>query len=275
MPMKLVSFDAMRSFGIPGVTYVRPESWLARPGEIEAAHWLLFPQYWQVNALYYGLKKRIFPSIPTYHLGHDKVEMTRAFQAVCPANVPETLILAATDGSEHEVLDTLTFPFVAKEIRNSMGRGVHLVENRAQWRRYAQANDVWYVQEFLPLDRDMRLVVIGRSVVAAYWRRRAEGGFHTNVARGGVVDFDDVPPQAIRLVESTARRLDIDHAGFDVAQVGDRFYFFEFNRLFGARGLVEGGVSAGALIHAYLEQLSRPPGAPPREPPAPPVRKAS
>jgi ribosomal protein S6--L-glutamate ligase len=33
---------------------------------------VLFPEYWQINPLVYALKKRIFPSVPTYHLGHDK-----------------------------------------------------------------------------------------------------------------------------------------------------------------------------------------------------------
>jgi ribosomal protein S6--L-glutamate ligase len=102
----------------------------------------------------------------------------------------------------------------------------------------------------------MRLVVIGRRVVAGYWRRHAVGAFHSNVAKGGLVDPAQVPEAAVALVEEMAMRLDIDHAGFDIAQVGDRFYFFEFNRLFGTAGLKKIGISTGSLINAYLRFAS-------------------
>lgn len=104
------------------------------------ADWLLFPDYWQVNGLYYGMKKAIFPSIST--------------------------------------------------------------------------QPVLYVQEYLPIDRDMRLVVIGRNVVAGYLRcRPTADGFHTNVAKGGFIFTDEIPAAAVTLVEEMARTLDIDYAG--------------------------------------------------------------
>ena len=267
--MKLISFDAMRTFGIPNTLYVKPENAAQHLDAIGEADWLLFPEYWQVNSLYYGLRKPVYPSISTYHIGHDKIEMTRAVQLLWPRHMPETHILANTGWAREWAWENMDRPFVAKSIRAAMGQGVWLIENRDQWDAYAKEHEILYVQEYLPIDRDMRLVVIGSRVVAAYWRRQQAGGFHTNVSRGGLIDAADIPPQAVALVERMAGHLDIDHAGFDIARVDDHFYFFEFNRLFGTAGLIEQGLSPGQLIFSYLTSRSTPPLDPNLTPPHP------
>ncbi|MGR9045139.1 MAG: ATP-grasp domain-containing protein [Gammaproteobacteria bacterium] len=253
--MRLVSFDALRTFDLPGAVYIKPESMNRHLGEIQQADWLLFPQYWQANMLHYALKKRIFPSINSYHLGHDKIEMTRALAAVCPQHVPDTLMLANSESNARKVLEHFGFPFIAKDIRSARGMGVYLIENSRDWQDYLARSETLYTQEWLPIDRDLRLVVIGAKVVAGYWRVKAEGALHSNVAQGGEVVFDDIPAQALALTERTALQLGIDYAGFDLAVIGGHCYFFEFNRLFGNQGMNERGIKSGPLIHAYLRSL--------------------
>lgn len=256
--MRIVSFDAFRTLGIPGVTYIKPESYLAHLAEIRQADWLLFPEYWQVNSLYYGLRSRIFPSIASYHLGFDKVEMTRALLSVCSANVPQTAICANTPAWRDAILQQFPFPFVAKLPRSSEGRGVFLIEGDDDWRRYQNGQPVLYVQEHLPIDRDLRLVVIGKRVVAGYWRLQSADGFHNNVAAGGCIDFSATPEAAVKLVNHLVRVLKINHAAFDIAMVNNHPYIFEFNRLFGNRGLVEQNIKPADLIYAYLLSMQSP-----------------
>ncbi len=256
MTGRLVSFDPLRSLYIPGVTPIKPEHWLSRLDIVQAADWILFPEYWQVNALVYGLKKKIFPSISSFHLGHDKVEMTRVFQAVCPENTPFTQILAQTETAIETILDGFCFPFVAKEVRNSMGQGVFLIETRKDFLEYAKNNTVLYVQEYLPINRDLRLVLVGNKVVAGYWRIAAPGRFHNNVSCGGSVSFENIPEGAIRLVESFAGATGINHAGFDVAEVHGHFYFLEFNTRFGTRALIDRGIQLNPYILSYLNGTS-------------------
>lgn len=252
MSPSLLTFDPMRSIGLPYACSVKAEKFHLHMDEIKAADILIFPQYWQVNTLVYALKKRIFPSIASYHLGHNKIEMTRALQAVCPANMPFTFIGANTDLMREEVLDTFIFPFVAKDVKNSMGRGVFLIENENDFAEYTKHSDVLYVQEKLPIERDLRVVYVGDRVLLAYWRVAGEGAFHTNVALGGEIIFEDVPPGAIELVEKTARRLGINHAGFDVAVVDGHFYFFEFNVFFGTDGLHARKINYGKSVYDYV-----------------------
>lgn len=251
--MRFVTFDPFRALGIPGASYIKPAQLLRHRELIQQADGVLFPDYWQVNTLHYGWGVRIFPSIAAYHLGHDKIEMTRVFEALVPGNTPLTLILSNTADNQQQVLDTLSFPWVAKTPKSSQGAGVFLIENRSDWRRYCDTHEVLYAQEFLPAPRDLRLVVIGGEVVGGYWREHPEGGFHNNVARGGRIVHDPLPLAAVELVTRLARQLRIDHAGFDVMMCEGHPYLLEFNRLFGNQGLVEQGIQPARLIHAYLE----------------------
>jgi ribosomal protein S6--L-glutamate ligase len=235
--MRLLSFDPMRSIGLPQVTSLKPESMFERRQDLLEADWVLFPRLWQVNALVYGLRRRIFPSISSYHLGEDKVEMTRAFQSVCPMNVPLTLIRPATESATEEALDTIGLPMVVKHPKEAEGRGVWKIGTARELRAHVAAHETLYAQELLPIDRDLRVVWVGDRVVGAYWRVAALGAFHNNVARGAAISFDDIPPAAVELVERVAFELGVDHAGFDVAMVDGHPYLMEFNTLFGTAGL--------------------------------------
>jgi ribosomal protein S6--L-glutamate ligase len=252
--MRIVSFDVFRSLHIPDVHYIKPEHFLQHLEAVRTADWVLFPEYWQVNSLYYGLNSRIFPSIGSYHLGHDKVEMTRAFQVVCPDNIPETWIEAGTPEGIRALQEKLDFPFVAKEVRSSEGRGVFKIETELEWHRYCRGRPVLYAQEYLPINRDLRVVVIGERIAGCYWRLQSADGFHNNIAAGGQLDFAPAPAAAVELVERVSRTLRIDHAGFDIAMVGDRPYILEFNRLFGNHGLSEQDIKPAELIYQYLLQ---------------------
>lgn len=266
MNVRLVSFDPLRSIGIPGVTVLKPEHMFGSREILLAADWVLYPRLWQVNALVYGLRRRIFPSVSTYHLGEDKVEMTRAFWSTCPEHVPPTLILPANEESVETVLDVIGLPLVVKDPRSAEGAGVRVIEKLSELRAHAASPDVstLYAQALLPIDRDLRIVWVGDRVVGAYWRTASLGAFHNNVARGATVSHDDIPLAAVRLVEHVALELGIDHAGFDVAMVDGHPYLLEFNALFGTAGLAAQGVTLAGAVAEYLVRAGSPPELPTR-----------
>lgn len=251
--MQLVSFDPLRTWDIPGAKTVKADNWaMARP-HIDTADWVLFPEYEHVNRLIYGYKKRIFPSVSTYHLGYDKIEMTHAFEAVAPACVPYTQILPATPTNIEAIWYDFPVPFVAKDVRNARGKGVFLIQNRADWLAYAHGRGTLYAQEYLPITRDVRVVLVGQKVLTAYWRIAPEGGFHNNVAQGGHISFDNLPQDALDLTQYVAQALDINHAGFDIAFVDNQPYLLEFNMRFGNQALREQNIRLGAHIYSYLQ----------------------
>ena len=252
--MKFVSFDAFRTLHFPPHTVIKPESMLRHQQDIAAADWVLYPPYWLINSLVFGLNARIFPNLPTYLMGHNKVEMTRAFELVAPAHTPFTLIRANTRENAEQIWDTMPTPFVAKLIKSSMGEGVFLIEEKAQWQSYCRQADVLYAQEHLPIDRDLRIVLVGDEIIAGYWRMQSPYSFHNNISRGGDMVEGIVPPAAEALVRLLSARLGINHAGFDIAMVGDHPYVLEFNRLFGNKGLGANGVNLADIIVQYLQR---------------------
>ena len=68
------------------------------------------------------------------------------------------------------------------------------------------------------------------------------------------------------LALSVARKLGVDHAGFDIALVGDHPYLLEFNRLFGNQGIPGGGQRLREAILGYLERQSAQNDGPSRPP---------
>ncbi len=181
--MKLITFDVFRTLGIPGVRYIKPERMFDHIEEIRQADWLLFPEYWQVNSLLYGLGARLFPSPASYHLGHDKVEQTRAFLALAPEHVPATEILGTSPASLARVEARFGYPFIAKRIKSSMGEGVRLIASRQELLAHVAEETVLYAQQRLPIDRDLRIVLVGGELIAAYWRVTPLGGYRANVSQ--------------------------------------------------------------------------------------------
>ena len=260
--MRLVSFDPLRGLGL-AQHFVKPEHWLRELPLLRTADVLLYPESWQVNGLCHVLRKAIFPNLASYRLGWDKIEMTRAFQLAVPEAIPETLILPASERGAEQALDTLGLPLVVKEPRNSMGRGVALIDSRADLLRWVGQAEVLYAQQYLPNSGDLRVVWVGRQVAAAYWRRNAQG-FHNNVARGGEIDWNDVPAAAVDLVQRAAPLLGVDHAGFDVMMAGGQALLLEFNVLFGNDALNQAGIDLKPMILAYLASAYPPPRQPPK-----------
>lgn len=254
--MKLVSFNALRTLALDNVTAIKPELYQAHLPQIEAADCLLFPEYWQLPTLLYGSKKRIFPSPASYFLGHDKIQQTRAFETYFPAHTPLTLIRANTASAREEILATFDYPFVAKTAKASMGLGVFKINCLSDFDHYCQTHDSLYVQELLPIDRDLRLIVIGEQVLGGYWRKAAEGDFLNNVSQGGAIMPGPIPRAAKHLAEQVAKHFGIDHAGFDIAMVGGHPYLLEFNRLFGNQGLAAAGIDLNQAITEYLATFS-------------------
>lgn len=252
--MKLITFDALRTLGFADVRYIKPELMQQSIDQLIDAEGILFPEYWQVNSLHYALKKRIFPSPASYHIGHNKIEMTRCFQALAPRHVPWTLIAANSPCEAERIWQTMPLPFVAKIPKSSMGEGVFLIDTLQQWQHYLSLAPVLYVQEYLPIDRDLRIIWVGNKIIAGYWRMQSQQGFYNNVARGGQVEEGIIPKEACDLVETLATGLGIDHGGFDIAMIGHYPYVFEFNRLFGNQGINGLQKKVDEAIQVYIHE---------------------
>lgn len=250
--MEFVTFHPYRTIGIPNVKYIKPEHTFREIDSIKNANLIFFPEKWQLPVLTHALKKTIFPNYDTIVLGHNKVDMTRALQTVCPESFPYTEIRGNTVDNQREILETFPFPFVAKNPRNSMGQGVFLIHSEHDFYAYCEQADILYIQEYLPSDREIRVVVIGEDIYSSYWKIAENNQFYHNISKGGQISYHHVPIEVLDLVKRVSSELNINHAGFDVLLIDGKPFILEFNVLFGNQGLTMAGKRVEEAIFEYV-----------------------
>lgn len=203
------------------------------------------------SAFYAGLfdtiGKSTFPSYHTYQYAQDKILQTALFK-LAGIRHPRTRVFYGKRQMEG-ILDYFRFPFVAKVPRGSaMGKGVFLIRSSEELSRYCRSHKPFYIQEYLPIQRDIRVIVIGRKVVHAFWRVAIQGDHRTNLAAGGKLDPSPVPDGALAFALDIARRCRWDDVGLDICMHGGLYYVLEGNMRYGRRGLLQAGIAYPQII---------------------------
>jgi ribosomal protein S6--L-glutamate ligase len=221
-------------------------------GLIKSAPKIYYPTAFYAD-LFDSIGKRTFPSYHTYKCTQDKIKQTALLQLLCIPH-PRTRVFYGKRQKSH-ITDYFKFPFIAKIPRGSaMGRGVYLITDHDKLAHYCEAVTAAYIQEYLPVDRDIRIVVIGRQVMHAYWRIAPEGDFRSNVAVGAQISLDPVPAEARKLAEHTARACRWDDVGIDICRHDGRYYVLEGNMKYGKEGFRQAGIDYVKLMEKMIEQ---------------------
>jgi len=142
-----------------------------------------------------------------------------------------------------------SYPFVAKTpIGSSQGKGVFLIRRPEELSQYLRTHNPAYIQEYLPIERDLRVVVINGNLIHAYWRIGREGDFRNNVSQGGTVSFEDIPAAALDFAVEVARRCGFDEVGLDICEHAGKYYVLEANMVFGQEGFRKKGMDIHQII---------------------------
>lgn len=201
--------------------------------------------------LFDSIGKPTFPSRHNYGCAQDKIKQTALFEMARIPH-PKTRVFYGPR-QKSRIPEYFKFPFVAKTPRGSaMGRGVRLIRNPADLQQYLQTDHPAYIQEFLPVERDIRVVVIGRKIVLAYWRQAPPGDFKCNLAAGGRVRLDPVPPAALDLALSTARACQWNDVGIDILCYQERYLVLEGNMKYGKAGFQAAGIQYRQLMEELI-----------------------
>ena len=221
------------SFSCLGVT----TNWEDYPEEaksaIKGAGKIFYPSRLYED-LFRSLGKEVFPR-NYYRFMGNKIRQTALFQLLDIPH-PLTRLYYGRDRMDR-ISGDFSYPFVAKTpLGASMGRGVWLVRSGDDLQSYLQGHQPAYIQEYLPIDRDLRVVLIGRQVVHAYWRIAPVGDFRNNVSQGGAISFADIPEEALHFAVEVARICRFDEVGLDICRVNDSYYVLEANMAYGLEG---------------------------------------
>jgi ribosomal protein S6--L-glutamate ligase len=226
--------------------YSRPERDM-----MERAEKIYYPTAFYAD-LFDTVGKKTFPSHHTYKYVQDKVKQTALFN-LSDIPHPRTRVFYGKK-KINRITDYFAFPFIGKIPKGSaMGRGVFLIRDDQALRQYCESTHVAYIQEYLPVSRDLRVVVIGYEAVLAYWRVASPPEFRTNVSLGGTVDLSGIPEPAVALAVHTAKKCKWDDVGIDIIFHENNYFVLEGNMKYGKTGFAVAGIDYYKLMEEKIE----------------------
>jgi ribosomal protein S6--L-glutamate ligase len=200
--------------------------------------------------LFTTMGKKIFPSVETYLYADEKMKQTTLFNMLSIPH-PRTRFYLQREFARIE--KEFTFPFVAKIPRASArGRGVFKIDSPAELEQYLQKTKIAYIQEYIPHEKDLRVILINYEPVLAYWRKRTSEDFRTNLHQGGVIVFDDIPHDVMPMVQEFARRCKFNDVGIDLLKYNGSWYLLEANMQYGREGFTKKNMVLKEVIRRKL-----------------------
>lgn len=243
-----------RLLGIPEVLTlgVKPNFLDYTPAQREmiyAADLILFPTVGYAQ-FFSTMGKKIFPSLETHLYADEKIMQTTLFSLQQIVH-PRTRFYYPLH--HRDIVKDFAFPVVGKIPRRSaQGRGVFLIRDEDALKKYLSLTKIAYIQEYLPHEKDLRVILINYDPVLAYWRIREAGNFRANLFQGGRISFSDVPLDGIALAREAALKCRFDDVGMDLIRHKNNWYVIEANMKYGRKGLKMKGLDSKQLIREKL-----------------------
>ncbi len=207
------------------------------------------------------LGKPFFPSLETCLYADEKIKQSTLFSML---GIPHPRTRFYYHLHHRDILGDFSFPFVAKLPRaSSRGRGVYKISNPEQLNAYLRLTPIAYIQEYLPHDRDLRVILVNYEPILSYWRQREPSNFRANLHQGGTPLFFEIPYDALSLAQDTAFRCKFNDVGLDLIQCRGKWYVIEANMEYGREGLRMKGMNLKEILREKLlsgELMSAPSG---------------
>ncbi len=163
---------------------------------------------------------RFVPTLDTQFSNKSKENVTRfAWKYDLP--IPKTYIYY-NRANAYKFLKRCEYPKIVKKSygpSNYGGYFVHKVDNEQEAVDLFQEKKYhpMYMQDFVPMEADIRVMLIGHKPVCAFWRRAPEGEWLTNTSQGGSMDYVDVPKSVLDLAVKVSKAAKAEYWACDVA----------------------------------------------------------
>ncbi|MDI6796245.1 MAG: RimK family alpha-L-glutamate ligase [Desulfatibacillaceae bacterium] len=204
------------------------------------------------SAIFAAAGKPSFPSPSNYRFALDKISQTALFLSLGIAH-PRTRIYYGPR-NHRQILKDFSLPLVAKIPRGSArGEGVFFIQTNRELADYCNKVHAAYIQEYIPADRDLRVLVIGSKAVISYWKIAKKGAFAANLSQGASISFDNIPQRAVNLAVDAANACGFDDTGLDVRMANNGPVILEANMKYGTLGLKAAGIDYFKLMEDLLE----------------------
>lgn len=181
---------------------------------------------------------KFIPSLDTQFANKSKENVTH-FCEKHNLPIPKTHIFYEAQEA-HDFLQKTTYPKIIKKSygpSNYGGYFVHKVDSLQEATSLLAKKKYYpvYVQEFVPMTADIRVMVIGHKPVCAFWRRAPEGEWLTNTSQGGSMDYMDVPQGVLDIAVKASKAANAEYWACDIAVgVDGKFRILECATAFAA-----------------------------------------
>ncbi|MEP0357291.1 hypothetical protein [Paraglaciecola sp.] len=160
------------------------------------------------------------PSLDTQFSNKSKENVT-LFCEKYDIPIPKTRIFYEKQEAD-DFLKQTNFPKIIKKSygpSNYGGYFVHKVDSYKEASSLLDEKKYYpvYLQDFLPMAADIRVMLIGHKPVCAFWRRPPEGEWLTNTSQGGSMDYQDVPQEVLDLSVKVSKAAKAEYWACDVA----------------------------------------------------------
>jgi glutathione synthase/RimK-type ligase-like ATP-grasp enzyme len=168
---------------------------------------------------------RFIPSLDTQFSNKSKENVTRfAWKYNLP--IPKTYIYYKRDNA-HKFLQNAKYPKIVKKSygpSNYGGYFVHKVDDYKEAKELFEEKNYhpMYFQDFVPMEADIRVMLIGHKPICAFWRRAPEGEWLTNTSQGGSMDYNDVPKSVLDLAVKVSKAAKAEYWACDIAYGKDK-----------------------------------------------------
>ncbi|GLX79770.1 hypothetical protein tinsulaeT_31100 [Thalassotalea insulae] len=181
---------------------------------------------------------KFIPSLDAQFANKSKENVTNFCQKY-QLPIPETKVFY----EKNEALEYLAVCQYPKIIKKSYGPSnyggyyVHKVDNFLQAQALLNKKRYYpvYVQQFIPMVADIRVMLVGHKPVCAFWRRPPEGEWLTNTSQGGAIDYYNVPKTALDIAVRASKASNAEYWACDIALGNDgKFRILECATAFAA-----------------------------------------
>ncbi|MBI5365816.1 MAG: RimK family alpha-L-glutamate ligase [Planctomycetes bacterium] len=205
------------------------------------------------------------PTLNPWHAIECAKDKLACLQALARAGLPvPTTVITRSPKDIPRALDAIGgAPAILKLVRGTQGTGVMVADSPQAVRSTTDA--LWSLGEDVLLQRfitesrgrDLRVLVIGGTAVAAMRRHACEGEFRSNIHRGGVGEAVTLSRALERLAVQAARVVGLEVAGVDLLESNDGPLVLEVNSSPGFQGLEEAtGIDiAGAIVEHAVKAV--------------------
>ncbi|MCF6435577.1 hypothetical protein [Pseudoalteromonas sp. MMG022] len=163
---------------------------------------------------------RFLPSLDSQFANKSKENVTH-FCRKYNLPAPHTEIFYIPEKAK-KYLESAQYPKIIKRSygpSNYGGYFVHKVDSYEQAQALLNEKRYYpvYIQDFIPMEADIRVMLVGHKPVCAFWRRPPEGEWLTNTSQGGSMDYQDVPKNVLELATRASKAANAEYWACDIA----------------------------------------------------------